>query len=427
VALGGILSGPITLFDKSALQSLNVDEAVWFDNFYATVITPLFFVETLADLSKEIPKGGNPEQIVGSIAGKTPEIGSFVVVDHRELCVANLDGYRIEMEGRPHISGGQRFQVEGKEGSFYERPPGMRAFERWQKGDFLGIERDFARYWRAALATMDLTSFYPVVRRLGGGRKLRNLEDARALAEQMVIGEGRRYTTLKVAFEMLAVPSELRPQITKRWKQEGGPPLPQFARYAAYNLMVDLFFYLSLDAGLISAQRPSNRVDIAYLYYLPFCMIFTSGDKLHRKITPLFLRNDQVFLWAPDLKADLSRLDAHYDSLPETVKAQGIGHFASRPPVDGDYLTTQLWDKFLLPSWREAVPPRSESMTANIVALGKAIADLEGAEEKLGRSMEAVQKHSDDLDHVVLQRGVHGHRGKWQIVSPGLRNIQPTD
>jgi hypothetical protein len=70
--------------------------------------------------------------------------------------------------------------------------------------------------------------------------------------------------------------------------------------------MVDLFFYLSLDAGLISSQRPSNRVDVAYLHCLPFCMIFTSGDRLHEKITPFFLREDQEFLWAPKLNEDLA-------------------------------------------------------------------------------------------------------------------------
>jgi hypothetical protein len=52
--------GPITLFDKSALQSLKVDEAVWFDSFYQTVISTLFFVETLADLSIEVETGRTP-------------------------------------------------------------------------------------------------------------------------------------------------------------------------------------------------------------------------------------------------------------------------------------------------------------------------------------------------------------------------------
>jgi hypothetical protein len=44
--------GPVALFDKSFLQSLSLDDAVWFDHFFAPVICPIFFVETLADLKK---------------------------------------------------------------------------------------------------------------------------------------------------------------------------------------------------------------------------------------------------------------------------------------------------------------------------------------------------------------------------------------
>jgi hypothetical protein len=77
---------------------------------------------------------------------------------------------------------------------------------------------------------------------------------------------------------------------------------------------------------------------------LPFCQIFTSGDRLHQRITPLFLREDQEFVWAPGLKADLGRLDAHYDGLPESVKAQGIMRFALQPPTEGDFLTAKLWE-----------------------------------------------------------------------------------
>ena len=35
--------GPITLFDKSFLQAISLDEAVWFDRF----VCPVFYVETL--------------------------------------------------------------------------------------------------------------------------------------------------------------------------------------------------------------------------------------------------------------------------------------------------------------------------------------------------------------------------------------------
>ena len=47
--------GPIALFDKSFLQSLSLDESVWFDHFFLPVVSPLFFVETLADLTKQCP------------------------------------------------------------------------------------------------------------------------------------------------------------------------------------------------------------------------------------------------------------------------------------------------------------------------------------------------------------------------------------
>jgi len=40
--------GPSLIFDKSSLESLNLDEAVMMDNFYMSAITPLFFVECLA-------------------------------------------------------------------------------------------------------------------------------------------------------------------------------------------------------------------------------------------------------------------------------------------------------------------------------------------------------------------------------------------
>ena len=60
--------GPATLFDKSFLQSLSLDEAVFFDHFFLPVISQLFYVETLADFEKRVREGRTPEQEVGIIA-----------------------------------------------------------------------------------------------------------------------------------------------------------------------------------------------------------------------------------------------------------------------------------------------------------------------------------------------------------------------
>src|SRR5258708_37964758 len=84
--------GPILIFDKSTLQSLNPDESVWLDNFFLTNITPLFYIETLADLEKEVRLGKTPEQAVGELAHKTPDMQSQANIHHMTLVWAELMG-----------------------------------------------------------------------------------------------------------------------------------------------------------------------------------------------------------------------------------------------------------------------------------------------------------------------------------------------
>ena len=92
--------GPTIVFDKSTLQSLNLDEVCWLENFFAANITPLFFVETLADLEKEVKSGRTPEQVVGNLANKTPVVNARPNVHHLRICQAEL------LLGRDRCSGG---------------------------------------------------------------------------------------------------------------------------------------------------------------------------------------------------------------------------------------------------------------------------------------------------------------------------------
>ncbi|WP_041598299.1 hypothetical protein [Granulicella tundricola] len=109
---------------------------------------------------------------------------------------------------------------------------------------------------------------------------------------------------------------------------------------------MDLTFFLATAAGLVrDADRPSNKVDIAYLYYLPFCTVFTSKDRLHKNLAPLFLHSMQNFISGDEMKADLARLNARYSALPKETKLKGMMNFASEPPDDESFLTTRMWDK----------------------------------------------------------------------------------
>ena len=78
-------------------------------------------------------------------------------------------------------------------------------------------------------------------------------------------------------------------------------------------------------------------------------MMFVSSDKLHRRTAGLFMRSDQEFVWGPDLKADLKRINGHYLSLPEEQRDGGVMGLAKHPPVDGDFLTTSVWRRLMAP------------------------------------------------------------------------------
>src|SRR5260370_24750204 len=84
--------GPSLLFDKSSLESLSLDEAVLMDNFYMSTITPLFFVECLADLEKKISSNSTPEQLVGSLADRTPDSQGYPNVHHMNILKGKLSG-----------------------------------------------------------------------------------------------------------------------------------------------------------------------------------------------------------------------------------------------------------------------------------------------------------------------------------------------
>ena len=102
------------------------------------------------------------------------------------------------------------------------------------------------------------------------------------IARAAVLGDRNRFRTIKAAYALLGLPTERWPQVLSKWKAASGPPLAAYAPYTAHCLLVDTFFHVAIAKKLISPDRLSNRVDVAYLYYLPFAMGFVSNDKLHR-------------------------------------------------------------------------------------------------------------------------------------------------
>ncbi|OUL91750.1 hypothetical protein, partial [Paraburkholderia hospita] len=336
--------GPITLFDKSFLQTLSTDESVWFDQFFYPVIAPLFYIETLADLEKKPREGKTAEEEVGIIAAKTPEMHGAPCFFHAELCIQDMLGRAVPLTGQIPMARGKSVMRDGKLGAVYDEPEEAKAFARWQRGRFYDVERTHARQWRAQIAGVDLAAIKKAMENAGITPKTcKTLADAVAMADTAVKALTKSTGRFDAMLTVLEVPERLRRHVKDRWKRLKQPPLSVFAPYAAHVLKVEIFFRIGLGAHLISSDRASHRVDMAYLFYLPFCQVFVSTDKLHRTCAPLFLRPDQSFAWGADVKTDLTTLNRHFAALPDEIKAQGVYKFARRLPDESNGIIRDLF------------------------------------------------------------------------------------
>ncbi len=418
------MNGPSLIFDKSTLQSLNPDEAMWLDNFYTANITPLFFVETLADLEKEVRTGKTPEQIVGNLAYKTPDTGC-IGVHHRNLLFGELTGYgSVEMTGRPIISGGQIVKLGNETGVIFKEPPEVEAFQRWQKHQFLEIERTIAKKWREELTnttTSDISKIFQQFFAVSGVPK--SLNELKVQVDRIV--ENSRKENLIFCLSLIGVLPKVQDEILQRWENAGKKSIREFSPYFAYVLSVDLFYYMGTAANLFSGFRHSqtHMVDIAYLYYLPFCKIFVSNDKFHIGIVEFFVRPDQTFINGSDFKTDLAKLDQYYSSFSEETKNRGVVTFAAIPPDDVAFLTTRMWDKHMSPIWRKIQTKKFDGTDKIDPEAEKAMF------EKIRKFMKEAKPidrsaiiNSDDAHNMVVKHMVSKTKGKWRRFPPEIEN-----
>jgi len=261
------MAGPHLIFDKSALQCLSLDETNWLDNFFYTVITPLFFAEILADLEKEVSKGRTPEQVVGGLAIKTPDMQSTACAHHRKILGGVLYGEEMPMDGRIPRDQGKVVEFDDKKGIFYSKSPEEEALDRWHNGEFLDVERQFAKMWRRELSNINHDKEYAFFQQWFLMGKPKTLAEVKTLADAY-IDASPQDSSLGFGLSFLGIPDQAQVEITKRWKQAGSPPIRAFAPYFRHVYGVDSFFSLAIASDQISRVRPKgkadNKVDIAY-------------------------------------------------------------------------------------------------------------------------------------------------------------------
>lgn len=323
------------------------------------------------------------------------------------------------MNGQIPVAGARPVQSkDGHKGVVYDVTPEAQAFTRWQHSDFKEVERRFARGWRNMLTTLDLPGTAKRMQALGiDSKSCKTVDQAHQIATALVQSNARPFEQMGLLFAFVDIPPQLHRQILERWSIDRYRPLAQYAPYAAHVLSVELFFQICIAANLISTERASNRIDIGYLFYLPFCMLFTSSDKLHRKCAAPFLRSNQSFVWGQDLKAELGRLNRHFSELPESERERGIMKFARSPVGDDGSLIIQLWDKHA-PGWR-----RSDEQETQVdpEAERKLVESLRHFTQAPTVKAEPEDPHFADPDRLSIERFVRKKKGNWWVLPKDLK------
>lgn len=406
--------GPIIIFDKSLIQSLSLDESVWLDNYFLNNVVPLFYVETLADLSLGKGNDGRPiETIISELAEKTPSNG-VPNVHHQRLIIGDLLGHRVEMSGRPVITGSiPKIAPDGTIGFHYSEPPEALALKRWQNKEYLAVEKEFANDWRKALVDLNFDHYISQAKTiLPADRKLSSSGEIKSFVDTFVKGKYKQLIYL--ALDILMVPEQFRSTIVKRW-QSSWVQFDDFAPYAAYVLKIDLFFYISLLLGFESKGRKSHKVDLSYLYYLPFCHAFVSNDKLHKRIAPLFMEHNQMFIFGDDLKSGLRVINDHFSKLPDNIKDLGTMKFAIYPPKTVKTIIHDCWDKFC-PAWRKHAYEREKESDANLPSDQELLERLKNVQENSKTIELPPQFTSDRANHFIIERNIKSRKGNWRIL-----------
>jgi len=402
--------GPILIFDKSTIQTLTVDESVLLDNFYMSNITPVFFAECLADLERDTGRmRGTPESLVGALATRTPDSQACGNVFHMRILKGELMGKfdLSKAQFRPMRERGQPVRTGDSKGILFRASEEEEAVRRWSERDFLTLERQMAKQWRRMIDSIDLNAMSAnMLRNIGPWRKPTSLEDAKLLTETIIDCIDQEWL-LRFGLPALGIAEAIDLVIT-RWLDDRRKPLRSYLPYFVHILSINIFFALVLPTNLLSKVKPSHRIDLAYLYYLPFCTVFTSRDNFHVRVAPLFMNPFQTFVHGDDLKEDLRRLHERYQRLPQEELDKGLIGFAPHPPEDTSFLTTRLWDKYL-PKWREPHQPLAD--------LPKDILDAIGQMRKRVMDATPTEAHGeydvDKLDFVTVSKKVSTKKGSY--------------
>ena len=392
--------GPVIICDKSTLQGLSRGELNMLRRYYRLNIPPVLCIEILADL-KKFGDTDRSRLEVERLAKKIVPFCSTVNAPLRPLLIGELMGGRVTMNNVPIFMGVENVvSPENKRGAIIREAEELQALRRWQHGEFRAAEMLLAGAWREYTSSIDLEAAQRYFRRFYSPAL--NLQTFKAVAEHvdsLMQSLGLLRCASWLLYEIGVSPGAHRGVILKLLTAEPG----QFAiRYpfAGKCIRTAMFFHFALAFGLVTTKA-TNRVDLEYLYYLPFCMVFTSGDKFFHAITKHLISSEQVFVKFDELKDDLKGLAEWWAGLTESERTHEMSK--TGPPENESSLTHRLWQKFMVPGYRQQTSGFERAQSGAMQNLGKHVAQmLNSSQPQTGHGLTDV----NDMDFIVRESEV---------------------
>jgi hypothetical protein len=342
--------GPLMLLDKSFLQMLNADEVSELSMYFKFVGTPLLIREIISDLKKQPKDRSLPAQVVSALASKMWTAHGLQPANFRKLVIANLCCiFDVPMIGQVPVDpeAPEVFVTDDGKGLIYDSTLEQEMWKKWADGDFSTDDERSAVAWRTGVQNINLHAVGKQWKEFAQEHfgTARNLSELITLVNSMLdsFDEKVQFQLLVMLMAFLDVSIPAAQWATMLFKAGLMPRVKDLAPYAASVLCLYLTFIGGLGRGFIG-PRPSHYIDLQYLFYAPFCMVFVSSDKFHREMWPA-TSGVNTFVWGPDLKKELGQRIEIYSKLPDDERRQhGYPFF---PPEIPNSIIHQVWQKYI--------------------------------------------------------------------------------
>lgn len=218
----------------------------------------------------------------------------------------------------------------------------------WASGDFSEDEEVVSAYWRKQTRSLRIGSLQE---RLAAQRVILpkpTSEDEVVRVADGLLGEGGLQDVwFAWAADQFLESDEARLRAATLWSRQRHRGFSVVRPYSAHCLRCLLSLAVAIRHRFLGDQ-PTHLIDLQYLYYLPFCNVLASDDRVHRLLAPQLIRSNQDFVLGRDLKADLKLAIAERASLSEDARLRRAYALGDYPPP-GVPVLHGLWKRHMRP------------------------------------------------------------------------------